>query len=137
MRVVSAHDISRDSLSAPVKRRGQRRIGGQSYSGQGGWAGYHDLWSGGPGCDGMLCGGRGRDLPKPFHQIFCGGCSWSLRRLPEIHESLKGWVSTVFPNPTDPYDRVWHQKLGFLVAEDFWAVPGQTARVPARSMPSR
>ena len=56
----------------------------------------------------------GRDLPEPFHEIFCGGCSWSLRRLPEIQESLKGWVSTVFPNPTDPYDRVWHQKLGFL-----------------------
>ena len=56
----------------------------------------------------------GYDLPKPFHQIFGGGCSWSLRRLPEIQESLSGWVSSVFPNPADPYDRVWHDKLGFM-----------------------
>src|SRR5688572_26436323 len=56
----------------------------------------------------------GHDFPKPFNQIFCGGCSWSLNALPEIQESVQGWIAQVFPNPNDAYDRVWHDKLGFL-----------------------
>jgi hypothetical protein len=49
----------------------------------------------------------------PFKDIFSGTCDWSLRGLPTVEEGRKGWISTCFPNPEDPYDRVWHGKLAF------------------------
>ena len=56
----------------------------------------------------------GYEPPDPFNGIFSGGCSWTLHRLADIQDSLNGWVSSAFPNPDNPYDRVWHNKLGFL-----------------------
>ncbi|MDN4608461.1 SMI1/KNR4 family protein [Sporosarcina highlanderae] len=48
-----------------------------------------------------------------FEGVFSGTPHWSLKRLPEIEEYRMGWVETVFPNPDDPYDKVWHNKLAF------------------------
>jgi hypothetical protein len=50
--------------------------------------------------------------PKPLN-IFCGTLSWDVARLPELNKGLRGWIQGVFPNPEDPYDRVWHGKVGF------------------------
>ncbi len=52
------------------------------------------------------------EVPQPF-QIFCGTLSWSLPNLVAIQAGMKGWIERVFPNPDDPYDRIWHGKLGF------------------------
>ena len=56
---------------------------------------------------------RERAFPKPFHDSFCGDVHWSLNLLPELEVGRQGWVKTVFPNPDDPYDVVWHDKLAF------------------------
>lgn len=53
-------------------------------------------------------------MPEPFQEIFSGECSWSLDRLLEMEDNRKEWVRCCFPNPKDPYDRVWHEKLAFL-----------------------
>jgi cell wall assembly regulator SMI1 len=51
--------------------------------------------------------------PPPFEQIFCGGFSLSLDALQDHAMALREWVET-FPNPDDPYDAVWHQKLAVI-----------------------
>ncbi|OLB87117.1 MAG: hypothetical protein AUI15_30075 [Actinobacteria bacterium 13_2_20CM_2_66_6] len=53
-------------------------------------------------------------FPSPFHEIFSGNLSWSLNGLPDLITAVRGWVDDVFPDPTDPYDRVWHHKLPFM-----------------------
>jgi len=53
-------------------------------------------------------------FPNPFHEIFSGNLCWSLNGLPDLMTAVRGWVDDVFPDPTDPYDRVWHHKLPFM-----------------------
>src|SRR5262249_1951218 len=53
-------------------------------------------------------------LEEPLQEIFSGECYWSLSRLAEIEERRKLWVQMRFPNPSDEYDKVWHNKLAFL-----------------------
>ncbi|GAB3845763.1 hypothetical protein GCM10029963_24570 [Micromonospora andamanensis] len=53
-------------------------------------------------------------FPGPFHEIFSGNLCWSLNGLPELMTAVRGWVDNVFPDPSDPYDRVWHHKLPFM-----------------------
>lgn len=52
-------------------------------------------------------------LPEQFRELFCGGFSLSLEALPE-HERGRFGGEQTFPNPNDPYDVVWHQKLGVI-----------------------
>ncbi|MGC5325190.1 SMI1/KNR4 family protein [Brevibacillus sp. SYSU BS000544] len=52
-------------------------------------------------------------LPQDFRGIFGSDCSWNLFELVEIDDNRKSWVQNVFPDPTDPYDCVWHNKLAF------------------------
>lgn len=52
-------------------------------------------------------------LPTEFREIFAGDIHWSLEKLVEIEESRKSWVRECFPNPHDPYDQHWHNKLAF------------------------
>ena len=54
------------------------------------------------------------DPPKPFHQIFSGGSSWSVDRVVTVIEDYRGWVTSVFPDPNDPYDAIWHDKYPWL-----------------------
>jgi len=53
-------------------------------------------------------------LPHPLRGIFCGQCQWDIARLLALEEERQGWITQVFPNRDDPYDRVWHQKLAFM-----------------------
>jgi len=53
-------------------------------------------------------------FPDPFHEIFSGNLCWSLNGLPDLMTAVRGWVEDVFPDPADPYDRVWHHKLPFM-----------------------
>lgn len=50
--------------------------------------------------------------PVPLRAIFAGSVSWSLAGLFEAEENRKSWLS-VFTNLSDPYDRIWHDKLAF------------------------
>jgi len=50
---------------------------------------------------------------EPFHQNFCGEMHWSLPLLLQYAQDKQQWIETVFPNPDDPYDHVWHNKLAF------------------------
>ncbi|MDF2234052.1 SMI1/KNR4 family protein [Albimonas sp. CAU 1670] len=52
-------------------------------------------------------------LPDEFREIFCGDISWSLERLADAEESRRIWVRECFPDPSDAYDRHWHDKLAF------------------------
>lgn len=49
----------------------------------------------------------------PFDEIFSGELSWSLDRLVEERKDWQGWIDGCFPDPDDPYDAVWHDKLVF------------------------
>ncbi|MGV3719452.1 MAG: SMI1/KNR4 family protein [Actinomycetota bacterium] len=53
-------------------------------------------------------------FPAPFQEIFCGECYWDLHQLVALEESRRSWISSVFPDPENEYDRVWHQKLAFM-----------------------
>jgi hypothetical protein len=46
-------------------------------------------------------------------EIFSGGCHWSIEWLEQFNEAKKGWISEVFPDPTNVYDAIWHSKLAF------------------------
>jgi cell wall assembly regulator SMI1 len=48
----------------------------------------------------------------PFSDIFSGGLDWSLDGLVDQHHGYLGWVEACFSDPNDPYDAVWHRKLG-------------------------
>lgn len=56
--------------------------------------------------------------PDEFREIFSGRPHWSLKLLPQFEENRKGWIENVFPNPEDPYDVVWHNKLAFCEVGD-------------------
>jgi hypothetical protein len=53
--------------------------------------------------------------PPPVDGIFWGGCWWDLAALPDVEQLRRDWARDVFPDTEDPYDRVWHDKLTFLV----------------------
>lgn len=53
-------------------------------------------------------------LPPPLRGIFAGQCHWDLSQLLVFEHDRRNWVTQVFPNPDDPYDRVWHHKLAFM-----------------------
>ena len=58
----------------------------------------------------------GESLSAPFREIFSGSFEWSIETLPDAHKGYLGWVEHCFPDPDDPYDVVWHDKLGFASA---------------------
>jgi cell wall assembly regulator SMI1 len=55
-----------------------------------------------------------RTFPEPFDEIFAGRLHWSLEALPQLMEVARGWIKQAFPDPADPYHRVWHDKLPFM-----------------------
>jgi hypothetical protein len=57
---------------------------------------------------------KGHTFPDPFRGIFSGHLCWSLDGLPDLMRAACEWVENVFPDPSDPYDRVWHHKLPFM-----------------------
>lgn len=56
--------------------------------------------------------------PEEFKDIYCGMPKWSLELLTQFEEDRLGWIETVFPDPSDEYDAVWHNKLAFCDAEN-------------------
>jgi hypothetical protein len=54
-----------------------------------------------------------RELPEALQGIFSGGCEWNLEHLTGMDERCRSWAKSCCPNPDDPYDRVWYNKLPF------------------------
>ncbi len=46
-------------------------------------------------------------------EIFRGDLHWDAERMPDIMAGYQQWILEVFPDPENPYDRVWHNKLPF------------------------
>lgn len=55
---------------------------------------------------------------EEFQEIFCGTPHWSLDLLVQCEEDRKSSIDGLFPNPEDPYDVVWHNKLAFCEVGD-------------------
>jgi cell wall assembly regulator SMI1 len=55
----------------------------------------------------------GNKYPEPLHQNFSGDLHWSLDLIRQFRKDKSEWIETVFKNPLDKYDRVWHDKLAF------------------------
>lgn len=53
------------------------------------------------------------DIPEEFTDVFGGTPNWNLKLLPEFEEDRKEWIETVFSDPEDDFDTVWHNKLPF------------------------
>lgn len=54
----------------------------------------------------------GHEFDDPFSGIFSGGLDWSLHNLCDQHRGYLEWVEQCFVDEADPYDMVWHHKLG-------------------------
>jgi cell wall assembly regulator SMI1 len=54
-----------------------------------------------------------RQFARPFHQNFSGDLHWSLDLMVQFETERRHWCAAAFPNPADPYDAVWHDKLAF------------------------
>jgi hypothetical protein len=57
-------------------------------------------------------------FPAPFEANFSGGFSLSLDSLQDCERGRRHWIEHCFPNPSDPYDAVWHQKLAIIPVID-------------------
>ncbi|MEX6690165.1 SMI1/KNR4 family protein [Danxiaibacter flavus] len=52
-------------------------------------------------------------LPDPLREIFRGELHWGLEFIQQFNESKDEWITEVFPNADDKYDKVWHNKFVF------------------------
>jgi len=53
-------------------------------------------------------------LDDKLKEIFSADFSISIEELVEAEMSRRSWVEGCFSNPEDLYDKVWHDKLGFM-----------------------
>jgi cell wall assembly regulator SMI1 len=60
----------------------------------------------------------GTEYPKPLDQNFSGALHWSLSLLRQFKRDRDQWIKTVFNNPENSYDRVWHNKLAFYEVDN-------------------
>jgi len=52
-------------------------------------------------------------LPARLREVFSGGLDYDVAKIPEHEKGRAEWQTECFPNADDPYDAVWHNKLGF------------------------
>ena len=55
----------------------------------------------------------GFSLPQNLRSIFAGGLHYDIREVPEHEIRREGWQHDVFPDPSNPYDLIWHDKIAF------------------------
>jgi cell wall assembly regulator SMI1 len=56
---------------------------------------------------------KGFSLPPTLRGIFCGDLHWDIAGIAKLNQDKDGWITNVFPNVEDPYDKVWHNKFVF------------------------
>lgn len=57
------------------------------------------------------------DEIEGFESLFCGGSDgllWDFKYLKPFYESYLGWIKQCFADPSDEYNKVWHNKIPFL-----------------------
>ncbi|CAH2213863.1 SMI1/KNR4 family protein [Tepidibacter aestuarii] len=54
------------------------------------------------------------ELPQELREIFSGDCSWNINLICELEKTRKDWITQCFPDINDDYDKIWHNKLGFM-----------------------
>lgn len=52
-------------------------------------------------------------LPEEFCEICSGELNFDIDTILDHEENRKGWISEVYPNYEDEYDRIYHNKLAF------------------------
>jgi cell wall assembly regulator SMI1 len=52
-------------------------------------------------------------LPNELREIFNGELHWGLNYILQFNKDKDGWVSESFPDPSNEYDKVWHNKFAF------------------------
>ena len=52
-------------------------------------------------------------FPQPMHECFSGELHWSLGSVRHCNAGKDEWIRECFPDASDEYDRVWHEKLAF------------------------
>ena len=52
-------------------------------------------------------------LPEELSNIFSGNLHFGLKLLPVFEESRKDWIKICYPDYTNPYDKIYHNKLAF------------------------
>ena len=57
-------------------------------------------------------------LPRTLRGIGFADIKISISELVTAERSRKGWVEGCFNNVSDPYDKVWHNKLGFITVDN-------------------
>lgn len=57
---------------------------------------------------------EGFQLPKELEGIFSAVFEISLEEILYAEKNRVGWVEECFPDENDTYDKVWHNKLGFI-----------------------
>jgi hypothetical protein len=55
----------------------------------------------------------GHDFPAPMHQCFSGDLHWSLDFVRQFNANKDSWIRECFPDQSNKYDRIWHDKLAF------------------------
>ena len=53
------------------------------------------------------------ELPDEFDEIFCGGFDFDISKLPDHENGRLSWQRECFPDPSDSYDAIWHNKFAF------------------------
>lgn len=51
--------------------------------------------------------------PEELSNIFSGNLHFGLKLLPVFEESRKDWIKICYPDYTNPYDKIYHNKLAF------------------------
>ena len=54
------------------------------------------------------------ELPQELREIFSASFEVSMKEMILAEQSRKSWVEGCFSNQNDDYDKVWHNKLGFM-----------------------
>ena len=52
-------------------------------------------------------------LPSQLKSIFCGELHWGTEFIVQFNQSKDDWITKVFPDRENEYDKVWHDKLVF------------------------
>ena len=52
-------------------------------------------------------------LPQELRQIFGGQLHWGTEFIVQFNQEKDGWIREVFPDASNEYDKVWHDKFVF------------------------
>ena len=66
----------------------------------------------------FLCEPFQSKLPAALRGIFCASLFLGVKGMVDSEKRRRDWVQSCFSNPKDAYDRVWHNKFGFMQVDN-------------------